>query len=214
VTGSQTIMTDDIKNLADLFAALTNLLPGFILLFVRSRFTDGRLPSLKENVALYVVLSAIYFILVPTALQPAPVSNFTWSNYLGRLAELLLLPLCLGILLGIVAQRALVKRAFLWCTTKLGLNIGLADPAPTAWDWKFSRLPACFVIIKLRDGSTVYGRAGPESFISSDPAERDLYIQPIYRLLDNGDWEQSGARGIWIGAGEISTIEFIPEANR
>lgn len=205
-------MDETIKSLTELLTSLTDLLPGFILLYTRSRFTSGgRLPSLKENVALYIVLSAIYLIVF----KPF----FVWQSdskgaaaYVWTLLVFLIYPALLGTCLGVIAQKRLIESIFSWLTQLIRLNVSLVDPTPTAWDWRFSRLAECFVIIKLKDGSTIYGRAGLRSFVSSDPNERDIYIEPIYTLAENGDWQQSGARGIWIGAGEISTIEFIPEA--
>ncbi len=205
-------MDETIKSLTELLTSLTDLLPGFILLYTRSRFTNGgRLPSLKENVALYIVLSAIYLIVFKPFFVLESASKF-YVAYIWSLLIFLIYPALLGTCLGVIAQRRLVESIFLRLTQRIGLKVTLVDPTPTAWDWKFSQLAESFVIIKLKDGSTIYGRAGRKSFVSSDPNERDIYIQPIYTLADNGDWQQSGSRGMWIGAGEISTIEFIPEA--
>jgi len=199
-------MDDSVKNLTELFTSLADLLPGFILLYTRSRFTNGgRLPSLKENVALYIVLSAIYLILFKPlfVLESAQKGSVA---YIWSLLIFLVYPALLCTCLGAITQRRLVESIFLHLTQRIGLKVKLVDPTPTAWDWKFAQLAESFVIIKLKDGSTIYGRAGRKSFVSSDPNERDIYVQPIYTLADNGDWQQSGSRGIWIGAGEISTL--------
>ncbi len=46
--------------------------------------------------------------------------------------------------------------------------------------------------------------------MSSDPAERDIYIQWIYDIDDNNNWSRRGENGLLIAAGEIRTVEFWP----
>jgi len=203
-------MDDSLKSFFNLFGAPANLLPGFILLFVRSRFTAGaRLPSLRENAGLYLVFSAIYLILFGPILTLAVRIKPMFEDYLANLAAYLILPTLLGVLLGITAQRHSVRNLFLKSTAALKISVNLADPTPTAWDWKFAQLRESFVIIKFKNDSTVYGWAGPNSFFSSDPAERDLFIERVYILDEHGRWQAKNLEGIWIDAGEISTIEFI-----
>ena len=42
------------------------------------------------------------------------------------------------------------------------------------------------------------------------PTDRDLYIQWIYDINEEGKWLPLGKRGILITTDEISTIEFWP----
>ena len=46
--------------------------------------------------------------------------------------------------------------------------------------------------------------------MSSDPTERDIYIQRIYDINDEKNWSPRGENGVLIAAGEIKTIEFWP----
>ncbi len=48
---------------------------------------------------------------------------------------------------------------------------------------------------------------GSDSFVSSDPTERDIYIQQIYDIDDPNNWNPRN-HGVLITGGEISTIEF------
>ena len=44
--------------------------------------------------------------------------------------------------------------------------------------------------------------------MSSDPNERDIYIQWVYEIDDDGKWSARDERGLFIAAGEVRTIEF------
>jgi len=80
---------------------------------------------------------------------------------------------------------------------------------PTAWDYQFGRAKPYWVLVRLKDGSTVYGLWGLSSFASDEPEDRDLYIEAVFRPTERGDWapvEDSG--GAWITGEQIAVIEF------
>ena len=62
-----------------------------------------------------------------------------------------------------------------------------------------------WVLVTLKDGTRFAGYCGPDSFMSSDPAERDLYIQWVYDLDDEDGWRSRGETGLLIAGGEINT---------
>jgi hypothetical protein len=67
------------------------------------------------------------------------------------------------------------------------------------------------VHVKLKDGTKWAGHLGQGSFSSTDPSERDLYIEDVYLTgKDDKKWTKRGS-GVWIAHGEIQTIEFWPE---
>ena len=68
-----------------------------------------------------------------------------------------------------------------------------------------------WVIITLKDGTCFGGYCDKNSFISSDPSERDIYIHYIYEIDDDGEWCLRPGTGMLISAGEVSRIEFISQ---
>ena len=67
-----------------------------------------------------------------------------------------------------------------------------------------------FVIITLQDDSTVYGFYGENSFASSEPDERDIYLEKIYDIDEKNKWiENKECLGIHISQNQIKTIEFL-----
>ena len=72
-------------------------------------------------------------------------------------------------------------------------------------------MKSCWVFVTLKNDYKYAGRLGPDSFASSEIAERDLYIEQLYRWDDDGEWKPLN-KSLLICGGEISTIEFIPDS--
>lgn len=67
-----------------------------------------------------------------------------------------------------------------------------------------------FVIITLQDDSKIYGLYGENSFTSTEPDERDIYLEKIYDIDEQNNWvENEYSLGIHILQNQIKTIEFL-----
>ena len=189
----------------DLYLILGLLVPGLIVLFVRSQFTTGRYPSHSAMLLNYFVVTVIYYALVLAFVASFPSPDE--SIYVSALAWFALTfagPAMLGLFLGINVQKNWFRRVLQWG----GLNP--VHVMPTAWDWKFGGMSREWVLVTLKDGTRFAGFCGPESFISSDPTERDIYIQQIYEIDDQNKWSSSSDKGVLIVADQVQTIEFWP----
>ena len=88
------------------------------------------------------------------------------------------------------------------------IKIRTIHTTPTAWDYLFSKQESGFVIVTLIDDQKLYGWYSSQSFTSSDPDERDIFIEKGYRI-DGEKWtldEQS--QGFYIAKDQIKVIEF------
>ena len=193
----------DLKYPDDLYFILGFLVPGLIVLFVRSQFVTGRRPSHSAELLSYLTVSVIYYALA------LPFVDFVLSihapDYCKVLAWFTLIfigPAALGLILGINAQKSLFRRVLQIC------RLNPVHVMPTAWDWKFGGMTDQWVLVTLKDGTRFAGFCGSDSFMSSDPAERDIYIQWIYDIDDKNRWSSRGENGVLIAAGEVRTIEF------
>lgn len=142
-----------------------------------------------------------------------------------RLSYVLSMPHCIKTRPGSSSLYSLVGLFVLACflaltfrrTSFAAFSTGLAcfrcTPARQAWDWKFSRQDEQWVLVTLKNGDTITGFYGKESFSASTPDERDIYIQWIYDTDAKGTSPTPQEKGVYIGAGEISTIEFWPFSN-
>lgn len=192
----------DIEKLA---TGLGLLVPGALVLFVRSQFLTGRRRTHTEEAFSYVIASLFYFAaflpLYVAAVDSSPSSVLSWLAWIGFL---LVGPIAVGILAGLAAQKQWLE--------KLAATIGLkvVHPVPTAWDWKFGQRDEQWLIVKLTDETKFYCYYGGGSFASSD-GERDLYVEQIYDFDGNGNWTPLvQGQGLWVPASQVSTIEFLP----
>jgi len=195
----------DLSSLDDFYRILGFLVLGLVVLFVRSQFVTGRRPPHSAAVLSYLTISVIYYALALPLLHLALSTSGTWQSPLAWFSLIFVGPAGLGLLLGLNVQKNWLRRVLQrW-------HLSVVHPIPTAWDWKFGRSGYEWVLVTLKDGTRFGGFCGPESFMSSDPNERDLYIQWVYEIDGEGQWSASDERGLFIAAGEVRTIEFWSE---
>ena len=192
-----------------LFIALTFVVPGFIVHSTLSVLVPRREDRTELSFARFLTLSAfnyavwswlVYLLLTSQWLRDRPAFwSLCWA--------LIILPgpVLVGLIWGIVSQREWDRRILL----RLGLQP--VHPIPTAWAWRFGTMKTGhWILVRLKDGSQVAGYFGGKSFASSDPAERDLYVEQVWSI-ENGRWtKESPGKGILLSRGEISSIEFWP----
>ena len=183
------------------------LVPGFLFYWTLSIFIPQREQDIRYQFLKFLTFSCINFALWSWLIYLIfKWDFFTFYLYRSVLAWffiILISPFGLGLLLAQLNQKELIKN-FL---ETFGFNP--LHPIPTAWDYKFSRTEPAFVLITLKDDSKVAGFFGPNSFSSSVPAERDIYLEEIFEINEDNKWERiPNNNGIFISGGEIKTIEF------
>jgi uncharacterized membrane protein YedE/YeeE len=196
----------EVKSLEHLSLFLGYIVPGLIVMYVRAQFLTGRIGPHRDALLSYFTLSVIYLAIMNAGLLLVT-GNDTPLHEQTRywLPILLAGAVVFGALIGLNACFGLTR----WCLRWLGLH--LPHVMESAWDWKFSRFPESLVTITLKDGSRVYGWCGADSFIGSDPKDRDLYIEQVYEVDEEGNWTlKTLGKGVYIAGGEVLTIEFIP----
>ncbi len=188
------------------YSVIGLLVPGMIILFVRSQFLTGRLNP-PHPVLSYLAVSGVYYALVLLVVNPVPyLQGPDQGKWLGWLLLVFVLPAISGFLLGYDVQKQFFYR-FLRCVgTCIGLNP--AHPIPSAWDWKFNNMGEQKVLVTLKDGTKIAGFLGKNSFVSSDPTERDVYIETVCKIDENSNCIPEDGKGILIVGGQIQTIEL------
>jgi hypothetical protein len=191
------------KSLELFMLLLFLLVPGVIIDFVRGQFIGRRTRSVSEAGLDFVVVSLLYYsVALPILLWLAGgIDGFT-TDFRFWYPLWIVGPILVGLALGIIGQKN-------WLGGRARrLRINVVHPMPAAWDRVFATLPEAWVIITLKDGRKVAGWFGKHSSASSDPENRDIFIEKIYEL-DGDDWIDVGPKAALIMANEISTIEFI-----
>lgn len=178
--------------------------PGLVVLYVRTQFLTGRMPPVAEGIVAYATVSLVYHALAfpfrPDVYGDSPLNGaWTWHWF----AFAFLVPAALGVVLGLNARHdwfgGMLRR----------LRLGTTHPIGCAWDWRFSEISDCWVLVVLKNGIQWAGYLGEGSFISSDQTERDIYLQQVYEIGDNNNWTPRKS-GVWIDGAEIQSIEFWP----
>lgn len=181
--------------------------PGFIIVFVRSQLVSGRILPYPAGFLLYLTVSTIYWAVL-FLITDVLIANHLWweGSTLGTLrwlVFLVIIPVIVGAVTGAVSNRTLLYKTL----KKIRLNP--IHPTPSAWDWTFSDLNEQYILVRLNNGSMFGGFLGADSFISSDPDERDLYIEEIFELDEENNWVTNG-HGVYLTGRDISSIEFLP----
>jgi hypothetical protein len=86
----------------------------------------------------------------------------------------------------------------------------IISPYKKPWDYIFSKRESYWVIVNLKDGTSIGGRYGESSFSSSAPSEEQIYLERVWEIDSEGKFVKpiEDSKGIIIMHGEISSIEF------
>ncbi|HIR53771.1 MAG TPA: hypothetical protein IAB39_10340 [Candidatus Onthovicinus excrementipullorum] len=183
------------------------LLPGFIM----KSIIDAFVPPQKFREAKYFLTCLLYSIINCALLSwlYVIISSLYREHPYWYWIVLLLVNIggavILGVLTGAIRKFDVVDRIF----QKFGIS--KIHPIPTAWDYWFSnQKEEIWVIVTLIGGQKICGKYSYISFASSEPEERDLYLEEIYDVNERDEWTcKERTRGILIAKGQIATIEFI-----
>ncbi len=188
-----------------LYLTFVFVVPGLVITYFRSQFTTGRMQSHSEAILSYLALSALYGALILPGIDW--LTKDSADQDIGTLYWIGLIfvgPAIVGSLLGYSTRTNAIRRLLNY------IGINPVHAVPTAWDWKFGGMNEQLVLVTLKDGTKFPGYCGRSSFMSTDPLERDLYVEKVYAWGDNDAWINNGEHGLWVNASEIKTIEFFP----
>ena len=99
---------------------------------------------------------------------------------------------------------------FLWLTRIRFIKKILLSPIKSAWDYYFNKRESSWVIVNLKNGSRIGGVYSSNSFTSTFPVEKQIYLEELWVLDEKGSFveRQDRTDGILILEGEIQSLEF------
>lgn len=187
-----------------LSAFLIFAVPGIIALYFRGQFLNGRIPPISEGILAYITVSLIYHaVAYPLASGLYASPDQIGAHWREWVLLLFIAPAAIGILLGLNIRKGWIKKLV------NAFGVSTIHPIASAWDWRFSHCEECWVIVVLKDSTKWYGFIGGQSFMSSDTAERDLYVEQVYEFQRVGKPWRPRHTSVWISHGEIQSIEFL-----
>lgn len=85
------------------------------------------------------------------------------------------------------------------------------ESTPTAWDLVTTTTDADWVRVRLADGVWVGGRFGDNSYFSTYPEPRDLYIQEQYMMSRKGQFLKPvpSTGGVWVAVRDDYLVEWV-----
>ena len=185
------------------------VLPGFLM----TSIIDTLNPTQKKSEGVLLLKSILYSIIHCAVWSWAYKLIFQLETthpyfyWLVLITFTILAATVLALLIGVVKQKQLLRKALLYC------NIYCPHSIPNSWDYALGKAEGSWVIGTLTDDSVIYGEYSTKSFASSDPDERDLFLEKTYIPDENGTWiEASRNEGIYIQKDQIKTIEFLKGA--
>ena len=186
------------------------IVPGFVFHNVVSSFVPRKEEKVERLFLRYLLFGAfnyaLWFPILKCANTSGVLRNQPFPVVALWVATIFIGPCAIGVITGFCEQRDFVRLAL----QKLRLNP--IHATPTAWDYRFSKSPPVWIQVCLKDGKSVRGVFGGHSFASSDPDERDLYIEQTYTVAVDGKWH-AGPRNsaVLIKADQIAYVEFFAD---
>lgn len=196
-----------VANASALLIAIGFLVPGFILSTVLGMSFPRRSRTAAELTLQYLALSCVniglWSWLIVIMIENDWLQKYTLVAAMVTFLVLFVSPLVIGLAAGRLGRRESVQRLL------AAFGFMVHRFIPTAWDFKFGQQIPSWIIVRLSDGSSVFGFFGFDSFAGDDPGERDIYIEAVFEPHGEGAWQPvPDTGGILIKASEIATIEF------
>lgn len=193
------------------------VMPGVVYQTVRGRLR-GPAPDNRE--ATFRVLRAIA---VSAALDLAYIAVFTNiivqaatvpGNLQQSARQLALLAFGCTILIPVVLASA---AHFISVWRQRGFKRSFTDfwqynATPTAWDWFGNSWTTGYVRVLTKEGKWVGGRIDANSYVSSHPEPRDIYIGLAYELDKSGNFMDpvsDGRASMWVRCDDVQLVQFI-----
>ena len=191
---------------------ILSVVPGVIVVFVRSQFVKGNILPYPAGFLSYLTVSTIYWIVLLLLIFPMGILilEYTGTQYFLILLYdfkefifVIFVPVIVGVIAGWVAKKGYVHKI-------LGfMYLNPIHPTPTAWEWLFSDSVEQYLLITLKNGVQFGGELDSDCFVSSDVGNQDIYISETYEIDYKNNWNPKG-RGVYLSNGEVSSIEFFP----
>lgn len=199
-----------ITNFDMLFYTMSFVVPGFIIYYIKAKFSPEKQENVANYVFRYMFYSSFNFALISPVIYWGVKSKF-YIEHPFRTAGFWMIamffcPIILGISIGIANQKEWYKQIL----NKFGINP--IHEIPTAWDYKFSNIEdRSWIIVTTKDDKKIMGLYFSNSFASSEVGERDLYLEKQYiRNRYDTDWiELPNSKGVLIKADQIKFLEFM-----
>lgn len=180
-------------------------IPGFISMKVYDSLVSKTQSRDFSNVYEAFGYSFINFLVISNSGLNSILNGNFINNSFYLIAYLLILPSIWPLIYILIKyiRKALLETLF----------VNSAEPSSSQlWDLIFSQNKARWIIVHLKDGRSIGGWYGEHSYCSSFPSKEQIYLEEVYKINENGEFEGpiiERTDGILILGDDISAIEFF-----
>jgi len=207
-----------------LIILLLFVLPGTVYQFVRARLRgpqpddSSTLNRVLRALAASGVLVAVYAVSFgPPVLEllreaqarnPAKTLSAVRPLALWALVLLFVIPALLAVL-SYVTPKVPRPRWLEWARLTY-------DPTPRAWDFAFNDIEPTYVRILTLEGRYVGGWYGNDSFVSSYPEPREIFLEIAHHMHVDGRFgdEVEGSNGLYVRCDDVRLVELVDPTGR
>ncbi|MCK4108931.1 DUF6338 family protein [Acinetobacter radioresistens] len=180
------------------------ILPGFICMRVYNLICPSQTVEFNQKILDSLTYSCLIYGF-----------HFAFIYWIEKATIIYSFPFLYGLFYFYLLFLSPIILAFCWFKLRESTWFQKRAPHPTLlpWDFIFSKRTACWVILILNDGTKVYGRYGPKSFVSSYPLEPQIYLDECWEPNSDGgfDRKHNASAGIIILSKDIRSIEFFED---
>lgn len=198
-----------VNNFEVVFYTSAFIVPGFILYSTLESMVPRSKSSVINTTLKFLTATLIHYVTWSWLIYLMFYNEFFINHavffYMSAIFIIVISPCVFGLILARLSDEDRLNRIL----QILGYNP--INPIPTAWDYKFSKMPTkSWVVISLNDGKIFYGKFSTKSFASSESLERDIYIEDVYILNPDNKWiRRESNDGILIRSEQIKYVEFF-----
>jgi vacuolar-type H+-ATPase subunit I/STV1 len=173
------------------------IIPGFVSYKVWSLLIPSKDIAIKDYIIEIICYSFINFALLFWLINIA-------ENIQGLLQSLLYL---------IILFIAPIIWPLIWIkiVKSKRLKGKIVYPTPKAWDFFFGLGKPCFMLIHLHTGKMIGGLYYLDSYSSSYPQQKDLYLKEVWNITEKGEFlnKIEATEGLLISYDVIEYIELF-----
>ncbi|ROR72391.1 hypothetical protein EDD31_0742 [Bogoriella caseilytica] len=187
------------------------LLPGLVFAAVRSGLRGYLLDDVTPGtrVAQALLAGVVFDLFYVIALGPQLVNRVGTPDFQNP-REVALIVAVLGVITPAAVAYLLFGRPFHWKFYIVPIATSRYSRTPSAWDFKLPHAGGAFVRIHLPDGSLIGGWCGSNSFVSTYPHSRDIYLESQWELSPSGEFKDKmpNTGGVWTSVPDGAIITF------
>lgn len=189
--------------------------PGYVISFISSRFTTAR-PNFSAGLALSSIYYAfVYLVLGILCKIKTSGQLIDFVKEIDHIQVFLIVvigPILMGTIAGHVMQKQWIYNFFRSSRWPNWFQISPANGILSAWDLKFLEAGHQKIEVHLKDGSVIKAMYEFGCFVSTDPNERDIYLNNIieWKGKDGGIISIKNTEGVLLTGDSIRRIIFYP----